>query len=994
MASGRPLVTLLLAGALALGGAPPAAGQGEPPSPGPAVPPPPAAEPAPAGPAAVAAPPVVRGIDVHSDAVFSREDLERVRELLAFEVGEPLTQESVDRTLRNVQASGIASRVAVLSRPAPGGDGVIAVVSLRANLLVTEIRVEGDSGAVAQDRLRGALYQRAGYPLIESRLVRGVYAMQDLLRDEGYFEATVRLEPQIDDERSRATVIYHVEAGPRATIGQVTFDGPPAPFTADQLREHLRARPGDAFRQSRVEGDAERLQRWLVDQKYRMARVDDARVDYRAADHTVELTYPLEVGPRVVVEIVGADRKKLEKHDLLPVLDPEGYDEALLLLSVQRVRSHYQEQGYYDVEVDSDESRQEDTLTVRLTVTPGAQYTLESVEFTGNEQIDDGHLRDLMQTAPKNLLSSVPFLGEGGTLVDDVLQADLDNIRSYYALQGFSEARVGPAAIDRRDHRLAVTIPIEEGERQRVVDLRFTGMDHLDPGEVRDEFPLHAGGPYHPALVDESLNTLRSRYDRLGYNSAQVSAHSDWNEDHTLADVTFDVLEGPQTVVDRIIVRGNSRTDTTVIRRSMALRPGSPVSTAGLLEAERDLYRLGIFRRVDVELTPAPLGASTRDVVVRVEEGDVQRLVYGAGYDSESGFGGLAGYSHNNLFGKAIHGSIDLRIRQERKEYRLFVDQPYLWRYKIPVTYSLSRLEERRSSFEVVRRGLRIEGVKELGRTRLGLAYDYRIVKNRALDLPSSPDTPPDQTDLRREFQELRVASLVPSVLLDRRDDPINPTRGWNSVLQLQYAFPAFAAEADFFKLFLQQVNYFPLGFGTVAVSARAGGIEPLSPLPSDIVDPFIPAGVDVASKDVFLAERFFAGGSTSHRAYEQDELGIPYSTCLDADGHLDASIDCKATLFPVDGSLRPAGGNGLALLNLEYRFPVFGPVEGVVFYDTGNVWADWRQIDLSDFRNGIGVGARYLSPIGPLRVDLGYPLDPIGDKRGIVWFISLGNPF
>jgi outer membrane protein assembly factor BamA len=324
------------------------------------------------------------------------------------------------------------------------------------------------------------------------------------------------------------------------------------------------------------------------------------------------------------------------------------------------------------------------------------------------------------------------------------------------------------------------------------------------------------------------------------------------------------------------------------------------------------------------------------------------------------------------------------------------------------VTYSLFQTEEERSSFEVRRRGARVEGFKQLGRTRLGLAYDYRIVENRPLDLtpadPDEPDTPPDPddpdapdpADLQRQFQELQVASLVPNVFVDRRDDPISPTEGWNSIAQLQYAFPLFAAEADWLKLFLQHVQYFEVGFGTLVASGRLGGIEAFSALPADIRDPFIPDLGDngLASEDVFLAERFFAGGATTHRGFEQDDLGIPFSTCLGEDGAFDPASDCAATLFADGGGLEPAGGNGLALVNLEYRVPIFGPVEGVAFFDSGNVWADWRQIDFADFAHGVGLGVRYVSPIGPLRLDVGYPLDPIGGEDGVVWFISLGNPF
>jgi outer membrane protein insertion porin family len=931
-------------------------------------------------------PPRVRAVEIRSDATLTRRSLEQLRELVAFAPGDEMTTEMAARTLRNIKASGLASRVAILTRDADA-DGVVVVVALWGDVVVRTLRVEGDTGSLSGDRLREAVDQREGYPLIEGRLVRGVFDLEELLAANGHFAASVRLEPTIDDASKQAVVVYRVEAGPRSTVGEVLFRGDTGPFSREQLLEPMRATPGTPFRRGAVRGDGRRLEGWLVDQGYRTARVGSPEVVQRPERGDVVVTFPVTVGPRVEVRIVGAERKKLEKRDMLPFLGDEGYDEALVLLSAQRIRSWYQEEGYFDVQVDYAEARAGDELVVTLTVEPGQRFELQEVALEGNEEVPDDRLRALMQTAPPGLLSAIPIVGAGGGLVEEVLSADLDNIRAYYLLQGFLDVEVGPPEIERREGELAVTVPIVEGRRRVVEEIHFDGLEALGEGAIRDAIPLEVGGPYHPAIVDESTEVIRAGYDRRGHNAAQVSTSHRWNAEETAVQVTFRVLEGPQTVVDRVVVRGNEVTDAGVIRRAMGLSGGQPVSTIRLLEAERDLYRLGIFSSVEVELTPAPLGASTRDVVVRVEEGDVQRVTYGAGYDSESGLGGILGYSHANLFGRAIHMSVDARVSQKREEYRAFVDQPTFFRYPVPVTYSLFRTQEERSSFEVVRRGARVEAVKQLGRTRLGLGYDYRIVKSRPLGESLSRD------ELERQFQDLEVASVVPNVLLDRRDDPINPTEGWNSIAQVQYAFPLFAAEADWVKAYLQHVQYVPLGFGTLALSARVGGIEALSALPPEIEDPFIPdlPGLALPSEGVFLAERFFAGGSASHRGYEQDELGIPLATCLEPDGGVTA--DCAATLFPTDGGLESAGGNGLALINLEYRFPVFGPVEGVAFFDSGNVWADWRQIDGSDFRHGVGLGVRYLSPIGPLRVDVGYPLDPVADE-GVVWFISLGNPF
>lgn len=908
--------------------------------------------------------PLIRAIELRSDG--SLEESEEVRSLLALTVGEPLTVAAVRRTLRNLRASGLAERAAVYRRPAADGDGVVAVVVLGAAVIVEAQRIEGDVGVLDRKELLDGLPQRPGEPLVASRVVRGVFRLQDRFADAGYLDRRVRVAPQIDDRRKRAVVLYRVEAGPRAEVEEVRFEGDLGPFTAQQLREPLRLAPGAAYRRRAAVEDGERLQRWLINERrHRAATVGEPRIERPADSERVTLIYPLEVGPRIALEVIGAEANKLRKRGLLPFLGEEGYDEALVLQAADRIRTYYQREGHYDVRVDSREERGDGTLTLILTIEPGPTLTLTEIRFDGNREVASERLRELMQTSARNLLE----LGSG-RLVDATLAADLDNIRSFYALKGYRGTRVGPPEVQRGNGRLTLVVPIEEGRQQRVAGMRFEGFTAFEPAELAPPLPLAPGGPFHPLLLDRSLGRLRSAYERRGYAAAQVSAATEWDQDETLAEIVFRAYEGPQTVLDRIIVRGNGRTDESVVRRAIAVRQGEPVSGSALLEIERRLYRLGIFSRVRAQLTPAPLDANTRDLLVRVEEGRTRRVTYGFGYDSEYGFGGLLGFTESNVLGRGWRFTADAQVRQENQQFRVFLDQPYNPRIGIPVTYSVFRIDEQRESFELTKLGTRVEATKTLGRTRLALAYEYQNVDNRTtVSTAGRPD---------REDQALRVSSLVPSLLIDRRNDPLNPTHGWSLGAQLQYAFPfPFAAEADHLKLLVNPIYYLDLGGGwVIAGSLRLGAIEPLADL--DLDDGLIPPELGLASSDVFIAERLFAGGRLSHRAFRRDRLGIP-----------------GETLFPdAGGKLVPAGGNGLAVLNLDLRFPLVEPLGGTVFFDTGNVWADWRDFDPADTRSGVGVGLRYLSPIGPLRFEVGWPLDRLPEDDPQVYFISLGYAF
>jgi len=919
--------------------------------------------------------PLVERIEVRSDAPI--DDTRELRQLITIAVGEPLTELAVRQTLRNLQATGDAYEVEIYTRPVapePAGPArAVVVLVIRAAVRIADVAVEGELG-LDRRTLEDRVLVTAGEPLIESRVLRSIYRLQELYERRGYFDAGVRLAIDMDDERKLAHVRLRVDSGTRFEIDTVRFEGDTGPFSQETLLSQIRSTPGKAYRRETVRDDSDRLKDWLVAQKHRKAEVDAPREEVDEQAMRVSLVFPVRAGPRVEVEILGVEAKELRKAELLPFLDEEGYDEALVIQAVDRVRRYFQERGHWQVVVDYHEERQDDMVRLVFEVEPGPVYTLETVRFEGNHQVADAQLSQLMETAPRRLLT----LGSG-RLVTAVLEEDLENIRSYYALQGYVGSRVGPAETRADGRSIELTIPIEEGRRRQVVNLLFEGMEKLSPGTIRAELPLQSGGPYHPLLLEDSLREIRGLYEERGYANAQVSAREDWNEAGSLVDVTVEVIEGPRTVVDRVIVRGNYRTADDIVFRAVDLAPGDAVSRSRLLEVERRLYGLGIFSRVQVELGPADLSERARDVIVRVEEGRTQRLSYGLGYSTDVGPAALFGYSHKNLRGRAVTLQTDLRYGEKERLARAVIDQPGVFRWRIPLLYTLAYQEEERSSYDVDRVVGQVEASRQIGRWRYGLAFDYRIVSSALTVESGNPEQVDDGPGLiERRDQDAQVSSVIPNILVDYRNDPIEPTAGWSSVARVQYSFPITGlTDADFVKIFVQHTHYKELPFGHLAGSLRLGLIEPLVDVTEDPeAEPGIEVPEEPENLKIPIDERFFAGGDYSHRAYYRDDLGIP-----------------GETLF---GNGDGRGGNGLVLFNLDYRFPIWGDLGGVAFYDLGNVWPDWREVDPTGLKAGIGLGVRYSSPIGPIRAGIAYKLNPESSLEEDRWrfFLAIGNPF
>ncbi len=928
-------------------------------------------------------PPRVAAIELRLEGRLGRSvDLASA---LAFGPGDVLTERAVRRTLDNLHATGLIAEATVLTRPAEVPPAprhqVVAVVVVRALVWVDRVRLEGRLGLPARE-VRAVLLQKADAPVSDVAIADSQAALADRYRTEGYRRATI----QVRRERQaghRVTTVFAIDSGPRARVGDVRFVGETGPFAIADLEAKLKAVSGRPYDRRVIDRDLEVLRAWLANQGHAQARVEAPAEFYDPVEDRVSLTYPVAVGPRVNVVVEGAPLPKLRRRGLLPFLTRGAYDAAQLRFACGAIRGDYQRRGHYQAEVVCEEAaspESEASLTggtnqvdVRIGIDPGPIFEVAAMRFVGNQVFDRETLARLMTTSVRR-----PLRRSRGRLVTAELEEDVSNIRSFYVLQGFAEPEVGPALI-RVDSTaspatISVEIPIAEGRRRRVVGIQVDDGGVLVRDAATMEVPpLRAGGgPFHPLLLEESRNRLRSRYENAGYPDVVIAPTLDWDDEGTLVDIDLAIEPGVQARVDHVILRGAYRVRDKAIRRAIGLRAGEPISRRRLLEVERDLYRLGVFTRVDVSLGRGSSLDGRRDVIVQLEEGRPWRIGYGLGYHSVDEIGGLLSLSRVNPLRRGGRFQLDLRANRDDQRYRLIFDQPSIGAGGLGLTYTLFFQAEDRKVFTLTDRGVQVALRKQLGRTRFALVYDYRLVDQSGIA--------PELGQLDRQEQEVQISSLTPNLFVDRRDDPFEPTRGWTTYLQFEQAFPLGQADASFIKVFWQQTAFQPLGrWGTLAGSVRFGGIEPLDR--TAVPDPLVPEGL--ASARVPITERFFAGGRTSHRAYERDRLGIPGLTLID----FSAPTSATPTFAEI-------GGNGLVIVNLDYRFPIAGSVGGTVFLDAGNVWADWRDVDPADAKLGVGLGIRYRSPIGPLRFELGWKVDPEPGQRNPVFLLSFGNPF
>ena len=934
----------------------------------------------------------VASVNFRADSSFNTDVLSRY---VSVKPGAPLSIRDVQSSIKSLYATGDFRDIRVETTPSPAGLAV--TFALFVNYRVADIRFVGVQTA-DRDRASRELTIHNGDVFSDNAVEHSATAIQDFLHRSGYLEATVDPESTFVREQSRAQVTFNVSEGPRAQVGSVVITGEIAPFAANDLITTMRRGPGKTFQINDARLDADRMQRFMIRRDYRKADVRYVAETYEPATKKVTLQYRATAGPVVRVAVDGPTTRAVRR--LLPFRKNQPYSEDTIDRAANDIVINLQQAGFFNAGVDTEEHVSGNTWTTTFHIRPGQQYHLTAVTFSGNEKITDNKLAGVVNTSVsggfRSFLSRLFRRSNGVTRPQ--LSADRDALESHYRLNGFSIATVETPVVNaRNDGTMTVDFPITEGPQTLVASVGVEGNQQVPASELPDLL-LKPGEPLNPQLERTDVVNLQSFYGDRGNAEVQIKPREELSADKTSAKVTYVIAEGPTINIDQVIVRGNTYTTSTVILRQSDLERGDPFSYTSILEAQRNLYRLGIFQRVDIQPEQAGTSVSDRNVVISVAEGKDLTLAGAVGLSgsiegttttSRFAILGEASIAHRNLFGTGRYLGLQLvdSTNKQRREAFLTYREPTIGRFDIPVQATIFDDNELRRGAHVSERGISIEASRVVfTQTRWSLRYEYRLsdcIIEKADDVCARAKAGTLTPGFDRTIGKINISSLTPTFFWDRRDDQLNPHRGFFTSASIQYALPMIRADANFLKEFTQGSWYLPLTPQTTFVlSARVGLIQPLGH--TTVMDP---TGVKVKVRQpVPLTERFTAGGDTSHRAYGLDLLG---TICLNEKGESVAeSGGCRATLIALDPSTAaPIGGNAVFVGNAEYRFPLFGTVGGALFVDAGNTFAD-TAITISDLRYGIGGGIRYLSPVGPLRLDFGYKL-----KRQIIGFDENKRP-
>jgi len=979
--------------------------------------------------------------------------------------GKPLDRENLAASLRQLYSTGLFATVEAAVRRDP--DGITVVFRGTARMFIGTVSVTGAKGATINTQLERATRLIPGLRLTDARMKQALAAMKQVLEQNGYYEPKIgpTITPHPEDMLS--DIAFQVVSGPKARVGTVVVSGDSG-LSLEEFRRLAHLRPGAAV-------DRETASRALagVLKHYRKEKRLEAEIKVDAEDyaaHKVNYRFTANRGPVVKVAVEGASLSEERIKHLVPVFEEGAVDDDLLNEGNRRIRDYFQSLGYFDVKVEhqTTSSNPGDVL-VAYHVNLGNRRKVERVSVAGNKYFNSSTLKEMLNVQASSTLD------RNGIYSQALVAADVAALEAAYQNNGFSEVKVTPevssgatdpssggvAGAGRLSAPVVVVYHVDEGRQQRVGSVRFEGNDHASAEALQRLINTEPGQLLSPRNLAGDRDALATDYLGRGFSQVRVEVEEKTSAgDPATADVVFHITEGTQFFVRNVLMTGLHYTRTKTVEPAITLHPGDPLSQTELEQTQRNLYEFALFNEINLAVQNPNGTEARKTVLLQAAEARRWTFTYGGGFEVQTGtpVNGCQGYiasgvactpsgrtgisprllaalTRNNLFGReqsaSVLGNYGLL---EQKVDLVYQNQRLFGNRKFGLTFTGGYANSQDVTTYVASRlvaGFRLKqsysgaGNRLLHGSTFIYAYDFRRVKVAEESLQVFPDFVPVLA------AAVRVGGPSFTWLRDTRDSPVDSHRGSYTSFQDFVSAAPFGAEAFFHRIDTTYSSYygFDKGKWVLARNTRYGQERAFGSGNSELLP---------------LPERLYAGGATSLRGFSVNAAGP-----RDPD-----------TGFPI-------GGAGALVNSVELRLPppslplLGNALSVVLFHDMGNIFNNagdiWssalrvrqpnrdackqltppivdpttgketlpypdgptystgptRNCSFNFFAHAPGLGLRYHTPVGPIRLDFSYNLNPpiypinvdysktkpfenqhVGEAIHFNFFFSLGQTF
>jgi outer membrane protein insertion porin family len=921
-------------------------------------------------------------------------DLARVQLL---HTGSLLNRADVAETIQRMFATGRYSDIQVDAEPS--GTGVSIRFLTREAWFIGHTQAVGSiSNPPSRAQIADAAQLDLGAPFHPDLLDQARKNVQNLFTQNGLYEATVRLETLEDPVHGETNVRIVVDAGVRARYAPPLIRGD-AKLSDSTI---IRATGWRIFLIGKWRKVTEALTQKGIDnigKKYQKedrltASVNLASITYDPEAIRARPELQIDAGPKIRVQAVEGKVSKSRMKRYVPIYQEGAVDQDLLVEGARNLRDYFQSQGYPDVDVTFRELPPEgDRQTIQYFIARGPRQKLVRVRITGNHYFDRETIRERMYLEPSS------FRLRWGRFSEAFRTRDEQTIADLYKASGFRDVKVTSTLQNRvngKPSQIGVTFQIDEGPQWLVHDLNLEGFTKEDAALLRPRLESLAGEPYSDVAVGFDRTAVLNFYFARGYRHAAFTA-SEKTTGANRADLTYTIRPGDQEFVRDVLISGLHATHPDLVQRSLGIHPGDPLSASRDYEAQRALYDLGVFAEIDTAIQNPDGDTRFKYVLFDFTEAHKYNMNVGIGAeiaqlgattsDLAAPTGGT-GFSPRftgdlnriNLWG--IGHTATLQTRLSSLEQRVGLS------YFIPRFFNSSSRSLTASVLYDNSRDVRTfashrdEGSIQLSQkltkpTTALFRFAYRRVSTSDIVIPAL---------LVPQFlQPVRIGMLSANLVQDRRDNPTDPHTGIYNTVDIGVSSSYFGSQRSFTRLLARNATYYRLSKNVVLARQLTFGV----------IKPFqVPAGLSAAAA-VPLPERFFSGGNLSLRAFPENQAGPRDTGSPVGPG----GTQTEPTGFPL-------GGDALLISNVELRYPLIGDnIGGVLFWDAGNVYSDFSSIsfrttqrNLQDFNymvHAVGFGIRYRTPVGPVRVDLAYSINPPSFQgfKGTVQDLLVCNP-
>jgi outer membrane protein insertion porin family len=945
-----------------------------------------------------------------------RARLDPLPGMLSVQPDKPLSAEDVRQSLRRLFETGLYKGIDV--EGTRNGDKVTIIFNGTPALFLGRVTVDGVKNDRLSSQLQRSTRLNPGTTYTEGKLTQADTLIEQMLQENGFYQGTVSRTTTIDQADSQVDVNFEIQQGKQARIGDVAVDGNPG-LTIQQFRKKGKLKQGAKVTRDTASRALNNLHKNYLKQERLDANIALESKIFQPPVNRVNYKFQVTAGPVVSIHVNGVKLKQSRIRNLVPVYQEGSVDEDLLNEGNRRIRDYYQRDGYFEATVSHTKNTDNPKATiVDYEVKLGERHIVQVVKLSGNKYFRD----DIIE--PRLSVHKASVLQKHGNYSQAQVQADVNNITALYQSNGFSDVKVTPQVktlpprAAGKPEGLAVTYAVEEGPQQKIGKYEITGYKQVPLETLKSLFTVQSGQPYSAIGISGDRDSILTYYFSNGFDHATLNLKQTPQPGHPeLIDISMNVDEGERIFVNRILISGLNYTRSATIEPHVLLQPGQPLDQSALLEMQRQLYDLTLFNEVNTAVQNPGGDELRKNVLLQFTEARRWNVDYGFGFQAQTGNPSTncpnpasliqlginpANYTSNcgsngntgasalvlfdvsriNLWGR--NQSIALRTEYGSLEQQATVIYSFPHIFNSPkLDFSLSGGYTNAQDVTTYAAS-RLEGsIRLTHRPSKPNTLIYLLTYRRVKVDPNSVQVAPNEIPLVSE--PVRVAGPGVTWIRDtRRPSPLDAQSGTYTSVQEFITERKFSSEANFNRLDISNSSYYTVGKKKYVFARntrfgyeRAFGGEKYEMIP--------------------LPERLYAGGAQSLRGYS-----------INAAGPRDS-----LTGFPI-------GGAGAFVNSSEIRFPnptlpYFGNALGfVLFHDMGNVFTKSSDIwpsflrtrqphsgtckDLNPadqevitnpttqaagtcnfnyFTHAIGVGLRYHTPIGPLRADFSYNLNP-----------------